>query len=60
MVQQHRRQDLVRDGQVVKSEKPFTSPSSGTSTEVLIGHKELFNSNGFVHYREGAISWNPK
>ena len=59
MVQQWRRRDVVRDGQVIKSGKPFISPIAPCSVEDLIAQRSLFDSNGFVHHRENAPRWNP-
>jgi len=59
MAQQWRRRDVVQGGQVVKSGKPFISPVAGCSVEALIIQKALFDSNGFVHYRQDSPQWNP-
>ena len=59
MAQQWRRRDVVQDGLVVKSGKPFISPIAGCSIEALISQQALFDSNGFVHYRQDSPLWNP-
>ncbi len=38
---------------------PFISPKFG-DIEALIEQKDLFDSNGFVHPRDNAPSWNPE
>jgi glycosyltransferase involved in cell wall biosynthesis len=60
MVQQSRRRDVVRNGIVIKRGKSFIAPSAHTDTRALIRQSELFDSNGFVHYRHDAPQWNPK
>lgn len=60
MVQQFRRRDVVRNGEVVKSGKPFISPSSQCNPDDMIHQREIFDSNGFVHRRINAPSWNPE
>lgn len=60
MVQQSRRRDVVRNGKVNKRGKPFVAPSAHTDTRALIRQEELFDSNGFAHYRQDAPQWNPE
>jgi glycosyltransferase involved in cell wall biosynthesis len=60
MAQQQRRRDVLQSGQVTKQGKPFISPKEGTTITELLQHRELFDSNGFGHYRSEAPEWNPK
>lgn len=60
MVQQSRRRDVVKKGKVNRSGKPFVAPSAQTNTSALVKQKELFDSNGFAHYRQDAPQWNPE
>ncbi len=57
--QQWRRRDVLQEGQVVKSGKPFISPHADTTIADLIAQRSLFDSNGFTHRRQGAPPWNP-
>jgi len=59
-VQQHRRRDVVKAGQTVREGNPFVSPAAGTSVEALIRQHELFDSNGFTHFRQDSPRWNPQ
>jgi glycosyltransferase involved in cell wall biosynthesis len=59
MAQQQRRRDILQRGQVTKQGKPFISPKEGTGIDDLLQHRELFDSNGFAHYRSEAPEWNP-
>jgi glycosyltransferase involved in cell wall biosynthesis len=58
--QQLRRRDVMRDGEVVRRGMPFVSPSDRCTSTALIHQKELFDSNGFTHYRQDAPRWNPE
>jgi glycosyltransferase involved in cell wall biosynthesis len=58
--QQLRRRNIVKAEKIVKLGKEFVSPSSNSTLSDLITQKELFDSNGFIHYRENAPIWNPK
>jgi glycosyltransferase involved in cell wall biosynthesis len=57
--QQLRRRDVIKDGVIVRQGKPFVSPSDHCVPSALIQQKELFDSNGFTHYRQGCPRWNP-
>jgi glycosyltransferase involved in cell wall biosynthesis len=59
MVQQSRRRNVYQDGLLIRQGKAFTSPTSGTSLDDLVLHRQLFDSNGFTHLRHNAPSWNP-
>lgn len=59
LVQQHRRRDIIRDGELIKSGQPFISPATNTTIRDLVKHKALFDSNGFTHDRLYAPRWNP-
>lgn len=59
MVQQRRRRDIIQNGEPVKLGQPFISPSIDSTTQDLIQHKKLFDSNGFSHDRQDAPAWNP-
>lgn len=59
MVQQRRRRDIIQNGESVKLGQPFISPSIDSTTQDLIQHKKLFDSNGFSHDRLDAPNWNP-
>jgi glycosyltransferase involved in cell wall biosynthesis len=58
MVQQHRRRDLVHEGQVIQSGVPFISPTTAHAKD-LTEHRQLFDSNGFTHRRHSQLCWNP-
>lgn len=60
MVQQRRRRDQVRGTLLVRSGHPFLSPTETATVEDLLTHRELFDSNGFVHRRQTALRWNPR
>jgi glycosyltransferase involved in cell wall biosynthesis len=60
MCRQLRRRDVVEKGQVIKQGKPFISPSKNCQIEELLFMKQLFDSNGFAHYRLNAPMWNAK
>ncbi len=59
MARQNRRRDIVRDGHSPKQGKPFLSPSASTTAYSLIQQRDIFDSNGFAHYRHDAHRWNP-
>ncbi len=59
MNQQHRRRDVISNGKIIRTSKPFVSPSAKCDIQKLIRHKEIFDSNGFTHYRKNAPRWNP-
>jgi glycosyltransferase involved in cell wall biosynthesis len=57
--QQLRRRDVIKDGVIVRQGKPFISPSDRCVSSTLLQQQELFDSNGFTHYRRGCPGWNP-
>jgi glycosyltransferase involved in cell wall biosynthesis len=57
--QQLRRRDVIKDGVIVRQGKSFVSPSDRCVSSTLIQQRELFDSNGFTHYRRGCPRWNP-
>jgi glycosyltransferase involved in cell wall biosynthesis len=59
MVRQQRRRDVQGNG-IFRQGKPFISPSNSCSLQQLLWQQEIFDSNGFVHYRNNAARWNPK
>lgn len=59
MVQQQRRRQVRDRGVVVARGQSFISPRANAVIDALIGHQELFDSNGFAHYRQNAPTWNP-
>ncbi|MBD2560546.1 glycosyltransferase family 2 protein [Nostoc linckia FACHB-391] len=60
MARQQRRRDVIRNGSLVRQGKPFISPSNCCSLQQLLWQQEIFDSNGFVHYRSNAPRWNPQ
>ena len=61
LVIQQRRRDIFIDGKCVKRGKSFFSPSENVNIgDLLHPGKALFDSNGFVHFREGAPKWSEK
>jgi glycosyltransferase involved in cell wall biosynthesis len=58
MCRQLRRRDVVQNGQLVKTGKPFMSPDINCQIEELLLMRQLFDSNGFAHYRLEAPEWN--
>jgi glycosyltransferase involved in cell wall biosynthesis len=60
MARQHRRRDIIRNGGIIRQGKPFVSPSNCCSLQQLLCQQEIFDSNGFVHYRSNAARWNPR
>ncbi len=60
MTVQQRRRDVTQDGKIIRQGKTFLSPSHAEcSLAELISQKEIFDSNGFTHYRKKAPKWNP-
>lgn len=59
MVRQHRRRDIIKDGNTIRQGKPFISPGARCNICSLIWQQEIFDSNGFAHYRADAPRWNP-
>jgi len=60
MAVQKRRRDVVRDNKTIRTSKVFLSPSDAHCTlEQLITQQETFDSNGFTHYHDHALQWNP-
>lgn len=60
MVRQDRRRDVLQGHHVIKQGKTFLSPGEHTSTEDLVRQKELFDSNGFTHFRLSSPQWDPQ
>jgi glycosyltransferase involved in cell wall biosynthesis len=56
MCRQHRRRDASNQ----ERGKEFISPGVECTLSKLIQQQELFDSNGFVHYRDSAPKWNPE
>ncbi|MBR8833850.1 MAG: glycosyltransferase family 2 protein [Stigonema ocellatum SAG 48.90 = DSM 106950] len=60
MAVQQRRRDVTKDGKIIRQGKTFLSPRyAECSLAELISQKEIFDSNGFTHYRKNAPKWNP-
>lgn len=59
MTRQRRQRNVVEKGQLVKSGNVFVSPASDCNSIDLLLMKQLFDSNGFTHYRHHAPLWNP-
>ncbi len=59
MAQQHRRRDVIENGEVCRQGKPFISPTATAQSQDLICQRELFDSNGFTHFRQDSPQWNP-
>jgi glycosyltransferase involved in cell wall biosynthesis len=60
MTAQQRRRDVIKDRKIIRQGKTFLSPSHAEcSLTELISQKEIFDSNGFTHYRKNAPQWNP-
>ncbi|MGB3208466.1 MAG: hypothetical protein WBB28_26060 [Crinalium sp.] len=49
----------MKNGQIVKEGKKFISPSASANVDGLILLHEIFDSNGFSHYRDNSPRWNP-
>lgn len=61
IVKQQRRRDIMSNGSVIHQGKLFVSPSTNCcSLAKLIDQQEIFDSNGFAHYRVDAPNWNPQ
>ncbi len=58
-VQQQRRRDVVQAGIGRRKGQSFVAPKRGTTLRDLIQQRALFDSNGFVHRRAAAPTWNP-
>jgi hypothetical protein len=56
---QYRRRNVVNNGKIIRTGKSFVSSSVKCDIQKLIRHKEIFDSNGFVHARRNAPKWNP-
>ena len=56
---QKRNRQVWHNGKVVSQGKTFISPQANFSIDDLICHRELFDSNGFVHHCVEAPDWNP-
>ncbi|MFW9262762.1 glycosyltransferase family 2 protein [Nostoc sp. CALU 546] len=60
MVVQNRRRDVICQGKTIRMSKTFLSPSNPNCTlDKFISQQEIFDSNGFIHYRNHALKWNP-
>jgi hypothetical protein len=59
MLLQHRRRDIAKSGTNIRQGKPFVSPSVECGIRELILQQEIFDSNGFTHYRQATPAWNP-
>jgi glycosyltransferase involved in cell wall biosynthesis len=59
MNRQYRHRNVVNNGKIIRTSKPFVSPTAKCDIQQLIRHKEIFDSNGFAHYRRDAPRWNP-
>ncbi|MFK0732235.1 MAG: glycosyltransferase family 2 protein [Gloeotrichia echinulata HAB0833] len=60
IAKQQRRRDVIRNGSIVRQGKSFVSPSNCCSLQQLLWQQQIFDSNGFVHYRSNAGRWNPQ
>ncbi len=60
MARQNRRRDIWNNNEILYFGKPFISPSSNCSLLQLLAQQEIFDSNGFAHYRKDAPRWNPQ
>ncbi|HEY9799534.1 MAG TPA: glycosyltransferase family A protein [Leptolyngbyaceae cyanobacterium] len=60
MAIQNRRRDVIRQGKIIRSSKVFLSPNNPNCTfDELVNQQEIFDSNGFTHYYDSALEWNP-
>lgn len=60
MAVQKRRRDVIHQDKTIRTSKLFLSPSNPNCTlEQLITQQEIFDSNGFTHYDDEALKWNP-
>jgi glycosyltransferase involved in cell wall biosynthesis len=55
---QKRSRQVWQNGDIVSQGKTFISPQVNTKISDLICHRQLFDSNGFTHYKTNAPSWN--
>ncbi len=60
MATQNRRRDIWNNGKITYHGKPFISPGSNCSLLQLLSQQEIFDSNGFAHYRKDAPRWKPQ
>lgn len=56
---QKRSRQVWQNGNVVVQGKTFISPQINSTIDELVCHRELFDSNGFVHHRCISPTWNP-
>jgi glycosyltransferase involved in cell wall biosynthesis len=60
MASMNRRRDVTINGKIIRQGKEFRCPSRpDCSLKELINLTEIFDSNGFTHYRNNCPSWNP-
>jgi hypothetical protein len=57
---QKRSRQVWQNGGIVSQGKTFISPHLNTNISDLICQHQLFDSNGFTHYKANAPSWDPK
>lgn len=55
---QKRSRQMWQNGSIISQSKTFVSPQINTSINDLICHRQLFDSNGFTHYKTDAPGWN--
>ncbi|OCQ94503.1 glycosyl transferase family A [Nostoc sp. MBR 210] len=61
MAVQQRRRDVVCQDKVIRTSKVFLSPKNPSCTlDQLITQQEIFDSNGFTHYHDDTLRWNPE
>ena len=60
MATQNRRRDIWNNDKITYHGTPFISPSSNCLLLQLLTQQEIFDSNGFAHYRKDAPRWNPQ
>lgn len=61
IVKQKRRRDIMENDRLIHQGKQFVSPSTDCcSLSALLAQQEIFDSNGFAHYRINAPKWNPQ
>lgn len=61
IVKQQRRRDVMERDRLIRQGKLFVSPSTNCcSLAELVDQQEIFDSNGFTHYRVDAPKWNPQ
>lgn len=56
---QKRSRQIWQNGHIVVLSQTFISPKIDSTIADLVCHRELFDSNGFIHYCEDAPLWNP-